>query len=90
MRIDAVVLFERTSNALKLVGDQYLARVYRLLTARFRLEEWRLSIRDSISEAQGVYEILTAQASNYRLEILELIVIFLIAFEIVFAMFSHR
>jgi hypothetical protein len=89
MRIDSVVLFERTSNALKLVGDQYLARLYRLLTARFRLEEWTSSIRESIAEAQGVYEILTAQSANTRLELLELVVIVLIAFEIGFVMWGH-
>ncbi len=35
LKVEANGLFERTGNALKLVGDAYLARVYRLLAARF-------------------------------------------------------
>src|SRR5262249_36257560 len=37
LRIEANNLFERTGNALKMVGDQYLARVYRMIADRFHL-----------------------------------------------------
>jgi hypothetical protein len=85
MRISVVALFERTSSALKLVGDQYLARLYRLLAARFRLDEWSSSIRTSLDAAEGVYEILAEQSAVYRIELLEVIIILLIVFEIALA-----
>ncbi len=78
MKIDANALFERTSSALRLVGDQYLARVYRLLATRFHLDEWERNIRQSLEVAQGVYQVLSDQATSYRTELLEIIVVILI------------
>jgi multiple sugar transport system permease protein len=37
LKVEANGLFERTVNVLKLVGDQYLSRLYRLLAARLHL-----------------------------------------------------
>src|SRR5439155_608764 len=44
LQVDNAVLFEGVNNALKLLGDQYLARVYRLVSERFHLAEWDASI----------------------------------------------
>jgi hypothetical protein len=89
LRIHANSLFERTGNALKLVGDQYLARVYRILAARFHLDDWERSIQRSLEVVEGVYRVLSDQAATYRTEVLEIIVIVLIVFEIVTALARH-
>jgi hypothetical protein len=89
LRIHANSLFERTGNALKLVGDQYLARVYRILAARFHLDDWERSIQRSLEVVEGVYRVLSDQAATYRTELLEIIVIVLIVFEIVTALWRH-
>ena len=85
LRIGANELFDRTTNVLKLVGDQYLARLHRILAARFHFQELEGSIRQSLDVIQGVYGILSDQAANYRTELLEIIIIALIGFEIVAA-----
>lgn len=89
LRIHANSLFERTGNALKLVGDQYLARVYRILAARYHLDQWEQSIQRSLEVVEGVYRVLSDQAASYRTELLEIIVIILILFEIVMALIRH-
>jgi hypothetical protein len=89
LKVEANDLFERTGNVLKLVGDQYLARVYGLLAARFHLHEWEASIQRKLEVAEGVYQVISDQASAHRTEFLELIVIFLIILEIVLAVFHH-
>lgn len=89
LRIEANVLLERTSNTLKLVGDQYLARLYRLLAQRLHLDEWAANIRESLDAAEGVHQVLSDQAATYRIEFLEIIVIVLIAMEIVMALLGH-
>jgi len=83
VKVDANGLLERTSNILKLVGDPYLARVYQMLVARFRLDEWADNNRRSISVLESVYQVLTQQAATYRAEFLELTIVVLILFEIV-------
>jgi hypothetical protein len=89
LKVEANDLFERTGNVLKLVGDQYLARVYGLLAARFHLREWEAGIRRKLEVGEGVYQVISDQANAHRTEFLELIVIFLIMLEIVLALF-HR
>jgi hypothetical protein len=89
MKVEATDLFERTGNVLKLVGDQYLARVHRLLASRFHLKEWEASIALKLEVAEGVYQVIADQATSHRTEFLEMIVIILIALEIVLALIRH-
>ncbi len=89
LKVEANGLFERTGNALKLVGDPYLARAYRLLATRFHLETWIENIQRKLEVAEGVYQVLSDQASNFRLEFLELIVVLLILIEIILALVRH-
>jgi hypothetical protein len=85
LKVEANDLFERTGNVLKLVGDPYLARVYRLAAQRFHLEAWEKSIQRKLDVTEGVYQVVADQASSYRMEVLELIIVLLILFEIVWA-----
>lgn len=89
LKVEANSLFERTGNVLKLVGDQYLARVYRLLVSRFHLEDWDQSIQRKLESAEGVYRVVADQAAFFRTEFLEIIVIGLIFLEILLALFRH-
>lgn len=89
MSVEAATLFERSTNALKLVGDTYLARVYRLLAERFRLSTWEAGIQRKLDTVDGIYEVVTDQAEAARSTALELIIIALIAFEVVMAFVRH-
>lgn len=89
IKIETESLFERAGNALKLVGDQYLAKVYRLAASRLHLDEWSQSIHNSLDVVESVYQILSDQASAARIELMELIVIVLIAVEILLSLIGH-
>ena len=82
-------VFECTGNVLKLVGDQYLARCYKLLAARFHLSEWEANIGGALEVVQGTYEVLSDQSARLRTELLELVVVLLITLEIVLAVLRH-
>ena len=75
----------RQAYVLKLVGDQYLARVYRLLATRFHLNEWERNIQRKLDVIQDVYEVLSDQADSYRTQFLEFVVVLLIIIEVVVA-----
>lgn len=85
MQVDGAILFERVGNALKLIGDPYLARVYRLAAQRFRLGEWNAGILRKLDAMESIYQKISDRASTRRMELLEWIIILLIAFEIVLA-----
>ena len=85
LQVDSAILFEGVNNALKLLGDQYLARIYRLASQRFHLAEWDASILRKLQTLESIYEKVSDQAASYRIEILEWIIILLIAFEILWS-----
>ena len=89
LKVEANGLFERAGNVLKLVGDPYIARVYRLVAKRFHLETWIENIQRKLEVAEGVYQVVSDQAGSFRMEFLEIIVVLLIFIEIVLA-FVHR
>jgi hypothetical protein len=82
LQVDSAILFSRVTNTLKLVGDQYLARVYRLVSQRFHLDEWDGSIARKLHTLDSIYGKMTDRASVSRMEMLEWIIIALIAISI--------
>jgi hypothetical protein len=82
LQMDSALLFEGVNNALKLIGDQYLARFYRMAANRMHLPEWDASILRKLQTAESIYQKLSDQQSTRRMEVLEWIIIGLIAFEI--------
>lgn len=77
------VFFERVNNTLKLIGDQYLARVYRLASRRFHFESWDAAILRKLQTLDSIYGKMSDRASARRMEVLEWIIIVLIAVSIV-------
>jgi hypothetical protein len=79
LQADAAVLFEGVDNALKLLGDQYLARLYRVASDRFHLPQWDTAIERKLRVLDGIYEKLSSRAASRRFELLEIVIIVLIA-----------
>jgi hypothetical protein len=83
MHLDSALLFEGVNNALKLVGDQFLARVYRLAAARLHLPDWDASILRKLSTLQRLQDQVSDEQATIRMEILEVMIILLIMVSIV-------
>lgn len=82
LQLDAAILFEQVSNALKLIGDQYLVRVYAMAARRFHLGEWDASISRKLDTLERIYQKVSDRAATRRMEVLEWIIIVLIAVSI--------
>lgn len=82
-------MFERASDALTLVGDPFVARLYQQLSIRFHLEQWGKNIQRSISVLESIYKSVSDQAATYRTEALEIIVVVLILVEVVLSFIRH-
>jgi hypothetical protein len=79
LQMESTFLYDGVANALKLAGDPYLARVYRMAGQRMHLSEWDQSISRKLQTADGMYAKLSEGAATRRLELLEWIIIVLIA-----------
>lgn len=78
LQTDSALLFEGVNNAIKLIGDQHLARVYTVASDRLNLRQWDASVLRKLGVAESVYQKVADAASTKRMEILEWIIILLI------------
>lgn len=76
---------ERIDNSLKVVGDFYLAVIFRAAIRRFRIPDWQQSVVRKMNVLARVSELLQGEVNVRRGHTLEMIIILLIAFEIVSA-----
>jgi hypothetical protein len=78
-------MIERLENAVKIVGDFYLARLYQRAVKRFRLPDWQESVLRKQRLLAEVNDLIGDTADTSRSELLELTIVLLILFEIVAA-----
>ncbi len=91
-QVDSAILFEGVNNSLKLLGDQYLARLYRAAADRFHLAEWDTTIIRKLETLDGIYSKISDLVTSRRMELLEWIIILLFVISIAlpfFVSFTH-
>jgi len=84
--IDFSEFIEKVENSFKVVGDFYLATVYRSATRKFRLTDWQNNINRKMTLLAQASTFLQGEVNMLRSHFLEIIIIVLIAFEVVSAL----
>ena len=79
-------MIERLENAVKIVGDFYLARIYQSAVRRFRLAAWQETVLRKQKLLAEVNDLTGAAADTSRSELLEVAIIILILWEVVAAL----
>ena len=82
LQLDAASLFESVNNALKLFGDQWLARLHSAATRRMHIDDFERSVLRKLQALDSIYAKVRDRQVQVRAEILEWIIIALIAVEI--------
>ncbi len=82
LSIEASMLFEAINNALKLVGEQYLATLYDLSARRLKLPVLHETIERKLDVLNSIYDKIVDRQTARRQEIMEIIIIVLIAAEL--------
>jgi hypothetical protein len=80
---DVTETVERAENGLKVTDDVYLARVYGAALDLFRAQAWRRGIERKLGIFRETYAMLNGEAQAARSELLEVIIIVVILFELV-------
>jgi len=81
--VDVLELIDRSSNALKVVGDAYYARIYRTAAARLGLADWQRQIDTKLASVGEMYRFFNDEARSRRDEFLEVVIVLLIGVEVV-------
>jgi hypothetical protein len=87
--LDLSETIERLENAVKIVGDFYLARVYQAAVRRFRLAAWQETVLRKQRLVAEVNDLTGDVADTSRSELMEIVVILLISYEVVAAILKH-
>jgi len=86
---ESTELVERTENALKVTDDVFLARIYAAALEIFRGRTWREGVNGKLAIVRDAYAMLNAESQARRSEMLEIVIVVLILFEIVLAIFQR-
>jgi hypothetical protein len=90
LQADAAITFEGLTHSVKLLGDQFMARFYRAVAGRFHLADWDASINRKLRTLDSIYQKLSDRQAHIRMEILEWIIILLIAVSIALPMLGFK
>lgn len=90
VRLDVTQIIEKVENTLKIVGDPYLAKVYRIATEKFRLNEWKNNVQEKLGIMESFYGTVSNRVQNSRLLVLELFVALLFLIEVALYFFGKK
>ena len=87
-RVAAITeIVERADNAFKVTDDVYLARIYRAALDLFREAAWRRGVDRKLQIFRDTYAMLNGESQVARAELMETIIIVLIAVELLLGIF---
>lgn len=73
IRSESISQFEALERDIKLIGEWYLGRVYELASKKFRLNDWRQTVKDKLESLEEVYTIASENFGMSRIQALEYI-----------------
>ena len=62
--VDILELTDRTSNALKILGDAYYAQLYRSIAKRLGLSDWQRLIDAKLNSVLEIYRVFQGQVQH--------------------------
>lgn len=74
---------ESVENSMKVVGDFYLAKIFRAASQRLRFKDWQDSVNQKLENLAQVSRLFVSEANEKKNQLLEIIIIVLIAIEVV-------
>ncbi|VVB70252.1 Uncharacterised protein [uncultured archaeon] len=90
-------VLEKLENNLKLVGDVYLSKIYNSASIAFHLKEWKISLDRKLDAVDDIYTFLNNK-TEYKKSVshetliltLEIIVVILILWEVLYPLFFNH
>ncbi|WP_413288172.1 hypothetical protein [Bdellovibrio sp. HCB337] len=81
--LDIADTVESVENSMKVVGDFYLAKIFRAASQRLRFKDWRDSVDQKLENLAQISKLFVSESHEKKNQLLEIIIIVLIAIEVV-------
>jgi len=82
--LEVTELTERTTAALKFVGDMFTARLYKMCVARIGVSDFQALVADKLRTAEELYSVTIDQFQQARGFVLEVMVVIILIIELAF------
>ena len=89
LRVDISVITERLENSIKIMDEAYFSEMYNLLVKKLDLENWKKSIDKKLDIIKDVRQVYQSKVDTLREDLLNVLIIVLIFFELIFAILTH-
>ena len=89
LRLDIMDLAERTEYAVKFISDTYYARVYKVISSKIGVEDYKALVSEKLKTAGELYEFMVAQFNERRMFALEVVVAVLVALDVILLLRWH-
>jgi hypothetical protein len=89
LRLDIMDLSERTEYAVKFISDTYYARVYKVISSKIGVGDYKALVSEKLKTAGELYEFMVAQFNERRMFVLELVVAVLVALDVILLLRWH-
>src|SRR5258708_9464806 len=89
LRLDIMDLAERTEYAVKFISDTYYARVYRAISSKIAVNDYKALVNEKLKTAVALYEVMVSQFTEHRMFVLELVVAVLVALDVILLLRWH-
>lgn len=76
-------VIDKVGNSLKMVGDTYYAKIFRAAIEKFRVNDWKSTVIQKLNNLAQLSELFSNEINERRNQLMELIIIILIAIEVV-------
>ena len=73
IRSQSISQFEALDRDIKLIGDWYLARIYDLLSKKFKLEIWSNNVRKKLDSLEDIYTIASENLGMSKMQVAEFV-----------------
>ena len=83
LRVDISVITERLESSINMAGDAYYSHVYSMLVDQLSIRQWKKSIDSKLDIIRDLYTAYQHQLDTVHAELLEVIIIILIALELI-------
>jgi uncharacterized Rmd1/YagE family protein len=88
LKFDINFIFENIENVSKIIGDYYLAQIYKHLSNMFQLDKWSESIRNRLNILDDIYTTAKASANERIILIVEILLGVLFSLEFIIAIIN--
>lgn len=83
LRLEVAELVERSENSVRLLGDMFYARAYKVISARIGLNDYRHLVDEKLKTAGEMYAFLVDQFNHQRAFLLEATVVLILIIDLV-------